>query len=83
MRSKASAPWGWVALLPGVVLTGLTMSPTLNAALVKVLAQPETKKKINDQGGEVVIDTQEGFAKFIDAEAKKWGKVVKDSGASV
>ena len=40
-------------------------------------------QEINDQGGEVVIDTQDGFAKFIDAEAKKWGKVVKDSGASV
>ena len=55
----------------------------LHAAIAKVLKDPAVIKKINDQGGEVVIDTQEGFAKFIDAEAKKWGKVVKDSGASV
>ena len=55
----------------------------LHAAIAKVLKDPAVIKKINDQGGEVVIDTQEGFAKFIDAEARKWGKVVKDSGASV
>ena len=48
-----------------------------------MLKDPAVIKRINDQGGEVVIDTQDGFAKFIDAEAKKWGKVVKDSGASV
>ena len=55
----------------------------LHAAIAKVLKDPAVIKKINDQGGEVVIDTQDGFAKFIDAETKKWGKVVKDSGASV
>ena len=63
--------------------TPVDIQKKLHTAIAKVLKDPAVIKKINDQGGEVVIDTQEGFAKFIDTEAKKWGKVVKDSGASV
>jgi len=55
----------------------------LNKALVKVLSQPETKKKMADQGAEPVSETPEQFAAFIQAESAKWGKVVKESGASV
>ncbi|GGH51593.1 MFS transporter [Comamonas phosphati] len=55
----------------------------LYAAIVKVLKDPAVAKKITDQGGEVAIDTQAGFAAYIKAEATKWGKVVKDSGASL
>ncbi|WP_312303839.1 tripartite tricarboxylate transporter substrate binding protein [Pulveribacter sp.] len=53
----------------------------LHAALAKVLAQPDVKKKIAEQGGEVVIETPEQFAAFIKTETAKWGKVVKESGA--
>ena len=55
----------------------------LNAAIVKVLAQPDVKKKINEQGAEVYSETPEQFAAFIQAESVKWGKVVRDSGASL
>ena len=55
----------------------------LNAALVKVLAQPDVKKKINEQGAETYSETPAQFAAFIQAESVKWGKVVKESGASV
>ncbi|PZQ02051.1 MAG: LacI family transcriptional regulator [Variovorax paradoxus] len=55
----------------------------LNKALVKVLNNPDVKAKIVAQGGEVVAETPEQFAAFIKAETAKWGKVVKDSGASV
>jgi len=55
----------------------------LNKALVKVLAQPDIKKKINEQGAETAGETPEQFAAFIQKEAVKWGKVVKESGASV
>ena len=54
----------------------------LNAAIVKVLAQPDVKK-INEQGAEVYSETPEQFAAFIQAESVKWGKVVKESGASL
>nr|WP_145545106.1 tripartite tricarboxylate transporter substrate binding protein [Variovorax boronicumulans] len=55
----------------------------LHKALVKVLNNPDVKAKIVAQGGEVVAETPEQFAAFIKAETAKWGKVVKESGASV
>ncbi len=55
----------------------------LHSALTKVLQDPAVVKKIADQGGEVVIDTPAVFEAFIQSEAAKWGKVVKESGAEV
>ena len=55
----------------------------LNAAIVKVLAQADVRKRISDQGAEVYSETPEQFAAFIQAEGIKWGKVVRDSGASL
>ena len=55
----------------------------LNTALVKVLNQADVKKKINDQGAEAMSETPEQFAAFIKTESVKWGKVVKESGASL
>lgn len=55
----------------------------LYTALTKVLKDPAVVKKIADQGGEVVIDTPAQFDAFIKAEAAKWGKVVKESGAEI
>jgi tripartite-type tricarboxylate transporter receptor subunit TctC len=54
----------------------------LNGALVKVLADPQVKKKLAEQGAEPYSEKPEQFAEFIRQEAAKWGKVVKDSGAS-
>jgi tripartite-type tricarboxylate transporter receptor subunit TctC len=54
----------------------------LNAALVKVLADPEVRKKLAEQGAEPYSEKPEQFAEFIRKEAAKWSKVVKDSGAS-
>ena len=42
----------------------------LNAAIVKVLAQPDVKK-INEQGAEVYSETPEQFSAFIQAESVK------------
>jgi tripartite-type tricarboxylate transporter receptor subunit TctC len=55
----------------------------LNATIVKVLALADIRKKISDQGAEVYSETPEQFASFIQAEGVKWGKVVRDSGASL
>jgi tripartite-type tricarboxylate transporter receptor subunit TctC len=54
----------------------------LNGALVKVLADPEVKKKLAEQGAEPYSEKPEQFAEFIRKESAKWSKVVKDSGAS-
>ncbi len=55
----------------------------LNAAIVKVLAQPDVKKKLAEQGAEPHAETPEQFADFIRKETAKWGQVVKASGATV
>ena len=55
----------------------------LNATIVKVLAQPATKKKMEEQGAEVYSETPAQFSAFIKQESVKWGKVVKESGASL
>lgn len=54
----------------------------LNQALVKVLADAEVKKKLAEQGAEPYSETPAQFAAFIQAEAAKWSKVVKESGAT-
>ncbi|MEG0920013.1 MAG: tripartite tricarboxylate transporter substrate binding protein [Comamonas sp.] len=54
----------------------------VHAALIKVLKNPDVIKKINDQGGEVVSESQAEFGKFIAAENDKWKQVVKTSGAT-
>jgi tripartite-type tricarboxylate transporter receptor subunit TctC len=54
----------------------------LNTALVKVLADPEVKKKLAEQGAEPYSEKPEQFAAFIRAESAKWSQVVKASGAS-
>ena len=54
----------------------------LHAALIKVLNQADVKKKIAEQGGDVVAETPDQFAAFIQAESVMWGKVVKESGAT-
>jgi tripartite-type tricarboxylate transporter receptor subunit TctC len=54
----------------------------LNGALVKVLADPEVKKKLAEQGAEPYSEKPEQFAEFIRKETAKWSKVVKESGAT-
>ena len=55
----------------------------LYTSLAKVLKDPGVAKKIADQGGSITIDTPAQFEAFIQSEAAKWGKVVKESGAEV
>ncbi|WP_120966322.1 tripartite tricarboxylate transporter substrate binding protein [Comamonas sp. lk] len=63
--------------------TPAAVQQRLHAAIAKVLKDPAVIKKINDQGGDIMIDTPAEFAAYIKAESAKWGKVVKDSGAQV
>jgi tripartite-type tricarboxylate transporter receptor subunit TctC len=55
----------------------------LNAALAKVLADPEVKAKMVAQGAEPYSEKPEQFAAFIAKESAKWGQVVKAAGATV
>ena len=55
----------------------------LNAEAIKVMKGPDFKNVYAETGSEFVGDTPANFARFIQAEAAKWAKVVKDSGATV
>ncbi len=55
----------------------------INAETQKVMKGAEFQKVLADTGSAYVGDTPENFAKFVHAEHAKWGKVVKDSGATV
>lgn len=55
----------------------------INAATQDAMKQPEFQKVLADTGSEYVGTSPEEFAKFVQAEAAKWSKVVKESGATV
>jgi tripartite-type tricarboxylate transporter receptor subunit TctC len=71
----------WFGLLapaktPAAVVT------KLNASILKALADPEVKKKLAEQGAEPYGEKPDQFAAFIQSETAKWGKIVKQSGAT-
>ena len=54
----------------------------LNAEAAKALQKPEVRAKLVAAGLEPSWNTPEQFAAYIRAESAKWGKIVRDSGAT-
>jgi tripartite-type tricarboxylate transporter receptor subunit TctC len=68
----------WLALLappntPREIVT------RLNAELAKVMAQPDTRKALNDAGVEPSLSTPEALQAYMASELDRWGKVVKSA----
>ena len=56
----------------------------LHAALLATLDSPEVKQRFAGGGVDVVTSkTPEDFAAFVGAEGTRWGKVAKESGATI
>jgi tripartite-type tricarboxylate transporter receptor subunit TctC len=53
----------------------------VNAEATRIIQLPELRERIANDGGEPGTLTQDQFAAFIHADAARWAKVVKDSGA--
>jgi tripartite-type tricarboxylate transporter receptor subunit TctC len=63
--------------------TPMEIIEKLNKEINAVLAEPATKARLIDLGGEPLIGPPEAFGKMIAAETEKWEKVVKFAGAKV
>jgi tripartite-type tricarboxylate transporter receptor subunit TctC len=55
----------------------------LNADIDAALKDPVLAKKLADQGADVMPGTPDQFAKLIQADIVRWGKIVKESGAKI
>lgn len=55
----------------------------LNAEIRRILATPELKKQLADQGTEVRAGPPEELGRFIQTEIPRWAAVVKKSGVTV
>ncbi len=73
---------GWNGLfLPAA--TPKAIVSRLHAQTVKALAQPDIKERLKGMGAEGVGSTPAQFGAFVQAEIRKWARVVRDAGLRV
>lgn len=53
----------------------------LNAEIAKALQSPDVRKKLSDQGADILGGTPEQFGNLIKTDIARWAPVVKESGA--
>ncbi|HEX4944408.1 MAG TPA: tripartite tricarboxylate transporter substrate binding protein [Usitatibacteraceae bacterium] len=72
----------WLGLLapPG---TPADVVARLREGVTKALSTPEARKLVNSAGVDVAFSTPEEFAALMKSELARWGKVVKETGATV
>ena len=84
--AEAGIPGFAVNNWTGVFVAGGTpveLVTRLNAELVRVLAMPEIKKRLLDNGIDALSNTPEQFAAYIRAETAKWGAVIREANVKV
>jgi tripartite-type tricarboxylate transporter receptor subunit TctC len=74
-----SSSWGGILFPAGTPKEAVAK---MHGGVVKVLAMPDIKEKLKALGAEVVANSPEEFASYIQSETAKWGKVVTSSGAT-
>ncbi len=72
--------WQGVVAPPG---TPREIVARLNGEIGRILATPEMRDKLGNQGADVRTNSPEEFAVFIRAEKDRWAKVVKDANVKV
>lgn len=73
-----AAPTWWAAYAPAGVAPGIRVR--MEATLAQVLAEPETRARIEGLGMDVLGTTGEAFADFARQEADRWARVVRENG---
>jgi tripartite-type tricarboxylate transporter receptor subunit TctC len=70
----------WMGLFaPGATSTVLVTQ--IQQETARILQQPDVRRVLTSQGGEMVASTPSQFAAFMQAEVRKWAEMVKISGA--
>jgi tripartite-type tricarboxylate transporter receptor subunit TctC len=72
----------WLGLLapPG---TPRDIVQKLNATITKALSTPDARKLMSSAGVDVATSTPEEFGALLQTELDRWGKVVRETGATV
>lgn len=72
----------WLGLLapPG---TPADVIARLREAVTKALSTPDARKLVNSAGVDVALSTPEEFAALMKSELERWGRVVRETGATV
>jgi tripartite-type tricarboxylate transporter receptor subunit TctC len=74
VKGYESLSWSGIAVAAG---TPKAVIDRLNKDLNAVLAQPEMRQKIGEQGAEVVGGSPEAFRKHVEAERAKWSRLIQ------
>jgi tripartite-type tricarboxylate transporter receptor subunit TctC len=72
----------WLALLAPAG-TPHEVVAKLNAEVAKAMAQPDTRKTLQDAGVEPSPSTPEAMSAYMAQELTRWGKVVKEAGIKI
>ncbi|PZW38918.1 tripartite-type tricarboxylate transporter receptor subunit TctC [Humitalea rosea] len=72
-----AAPTWWAFL--GRAGTPAPIVERMHAALTQVLAEPEVRSRIEEQGADVVASTPEACGTFLAAEIERWGQVIRSA----
>jgi tripartite-type tricarboxylate transporter receptor subunit TctC len=70
----------------GLMVPAATPKPViarLNAAAVEATRAPEFQKRMTDLGYNIIPGSPEDMARMLEVEVKRWGPIVKKSGAKV
>jgi len=74
--------YGWYGLF-APANTPKDVVTRINATTLKFMKTPEFQKVLTDTGSDYVGDTLENFAAFVKSEGAKWGRVAKETGATL
>jgi tripartite-type tricarboxylate transporter receptor subunit TctC len=72
----------WVGLLAPAG-TPVDIVNKLNGEVGRILRNPEVQQQLSASGVDATPTTPEEFGTYLQSEFEKWGKVVRDSGATV